>query len=236
MTDGLGILAAFTAGMLSFLSPCVLPLVPGYISFISGVSLEEARGTVNRRHTLARASLGSLFFGAGFTVIFVLLGATATLVGRLLFAQLPLIQTIAGGVIVVFGIHTMRLFHIPFLYREFRFFPAGNPGSLTGGFLLGMAFALGWTPCIGPILAGILAYASTQQTAAQGLLLLGTYSLGLGVPFLATAVTMTASGRIVHRVRKHARAVELVSGMLLIVLGIMVSTGNLSQLAYFVAP
>lgn len=226
-------LAAFVAGTLSFLSPCVLPLVPGYISFISGVSLEEMDGAVDRWRTLAKASLGSLCFGAGFTVIFILLGATATLVGKFLFARLPFIQGIAGAVIVVFGLHTMRLFQLPFLYRELRFLPAGRRGSLPRGFLLGMAFALGWTPCIGPILAGVLAYASARETATQGLLLLGTYSLGLGVPFLAMAVAMNASGRILDRVRRHTRAVELASGALLIVLGVMVSTGTLSQIASY---
>lgn len=233
MTGELGLLAAFAAGVLSFLSPCVLPLVPGYISFISGVNLEDA--AERRWQALAKATLASLFFGAGFTVIFVLLGATATALGQLLFAELPLIQTVGGIVIVVFGIHTMRLLPIPFLYREVRFFPAGTRGSLPGGFLLGMAFAIGWTPCIGPILAGILAYASTQQTTTQGLILLGAYSFGLGMPFLALAVAMTASEKIVSRVRKHTRAIELISGTLLIALGILVSTGNLSELSSYLA-
>lgn len=232
MTPGAEILAALAAGALSFLSPCVLPLVPGYISFISGVSLEEMEGAMNRGRTLAKASLASLCFGAGFTVIFVVLGATATLVGKFLFARLPLIQGVAGVVIVIFGLHTMRLVHVRFLYRELRFFPAGRRASLFGGFFLGMAFGLGWTPCIGPILAGILVYASTQQTETQGILLLGTYSLGLGLPFLAMAVALNANRRILDRIKRHTRTVELVSGALLIILGIMVSTGNLSQMAY----
>jgi len=231
--EGLGMAAAFAAGALSFLSPCVLPLVPGYISFISGISLEEIEGKVDRWRNLAKASLGSLAFGAGFTAIFILLGATATLVGKMLFARLPLLQRIAGAIIVIFGLHTLGLFRLRFLYRERRFFPEGRRASLPGGFLLGMAFAFGWTPCIGPILAGILAYASTRQTATQGILLLATYSLGLGVPFLAMAVAMNACEGILQRVKRHMRKVELISGSLLIVLGVMVYTGNLSQLAYY---
>ncbi len=231
--EGLGMLAAFAAGALSFLSPCVLPLVPGYISFISGVSLEEMGGGVDRRRNLAKASLASLAFGAGFTLIFILLGATATLLGKLLFARLPLLQRIAGAIIVIFGLHTLGLFRLGFLYRERRFFPEGRRASVPGGFFLGMAFAFGWTPCIGPILAGILAYASTQQTASQGILLLGTYSLGLGVPFLAVAVAMNAFDGLLQIVKRHMRGVELVSGALLILVGIMVFTGNLSQVAYY---
>lgn len=233
MTPGLQILAAFGAGALSFLSPCVLPLLPGYVSFISGVSLDEMEGAVNRRRNLARASLASLCFGAGFTVIFVVLGATATVVGKFLFARLPLVQAIAGVVIIIFGLHTLRLFQLPFLYREIRFAPAGRQASLPGGFVLGMAFALGWTPCIGPILAGILAYASTQKTVTEGLLLLGTYSFGLGVPFLAMAVVMNTSRGVLKRIQRHARAVELVSGALLIVLGILVATGDLSEISSY---
>lgn len=232
--EGLGIAAAFAAGVLSFLSPCVLPLVPGYISFISGISLEEMQGGVDRWRNLGKASLGSLFFGAGFTLVFILLGATATVVGKFLFVSLPLLQRIAGAIIVVFGLHILGLFHLKFLYRERRFFPTGRRASLLGGFFLGMAFALGWTPCLGPILAGILAYASTQQTVAQGMLLLGVYSLGLGVPFLAVAVAMNAFEGILQRVKRHMRTLELVSGVLLIILGIMVYTGSLSQLAYYV--
>ncbi len=232
--EGLGIAAVFAAGVLSFLSPCVLPLVPGYISFISGISLEEMQGGVDRWRNLGKASLGSLCFGAGFTLVFILLGATATVLGTFLFARLPLLQRIAGAIIVVFGLHTMGLFHLRFLYRERRFFPAGRHASLLGGFFLGMAFAFGWTPCLGPILAAILAYASTQRTVNQGMLLLGTYSLGLGVPFLAMAVAMNACDGILQRIKKHMRKLELVSGGLLIILGIMVYTGNLSQLAYYV--
>lgn len=230
----LGMAVAFAAGVLSFVSPCILPVVPGYVSFISGVSLEEMRGEVDRWRNLRKACLGSLCFGAGFTLVFILLGATATAAGKFLFGRLPLLQQIAGAVTVVFGLHRMGLFRLTVLHREWRFFPASRRASLLGGFVLGTAFAFGWTPCLGPILAGILAYASTQRTVTQGMLLLGTYSLGLGVPFLAIAVAMNGCKGILQRVKRHMRALELASGGLLIIVGIMVYTGNLSQVASYV--
>lgn len=221
---------AFLAGLISFLSPCVLPLVPGYLSYISGVSSDQMRsGASNamRRKVL----VNSLGFILGFSLVFVALGATATFLGQFLTEKLPLLSKIAGVVIVLFGLHTMGVFRIKALYMEKRFQVAAKPAGIFGSILVGLAFAFGWTPCIGPILAAILTYASQQDTLGQGVLLLLAYSLGLGVPFFLTALAINAFFTLFDRLKRHMRLIEIGSGLLLMGVGVLIFTNNLSLLA-----
>lgn len=230
--ENVGLTTAFVAGLLSFLSPCVLPLVPGYVAFISGVSLEEMERAVDRMRNMRKAVAASLLFGAGFTVIFVLMGATATFAGQFLFSRFLFLQRVAGIIIILFGLHVLGILPIGFLYRTMAVTVERRSVSLGGAFFVGVAFAFGWTPCIGPILGGILAFAGTQRTVQEGMLLLLAYSAGLGVPFLLTAVAMNTFRAVLQQIRKYMRHVELASGTLLVVIGVLVATDNLSWLAY----
>jgi cytochrome c-type biogenesis protein len=221
MESNITYLAALFAGLISFISPCVLPLVPAYISFISGVSIDELRNAERRQQTNFRLLMSSLLFIAGFTAVFVLLGATATVVGSFLLKNLGFLSKAAGVVLIIFGLHVAGLIRIPFLNYEARFQSDNKPTSAIGAFLVGSAFAFGWTPCIGPILGGILAIAGSQETVAKGMLLLLVYSLGLGIPFFLTAAATQRLLRAMNRVKKHFKTVELVSGAFLIVIGVM---------------
>lgn len=242
--DGLtasALATAWIAGLLSVLSPCVLPLMPAYLSLVSGVSVEELRaradeGVIRRRVMLAAGS-----FVAGFSVVFVVLGASATLLGRWLRAfRIELfgleigIHQIAGLVIVVMGLHLAGWLRIPFLYGERRFEGPARPTGPAGAALVGAAFAFGWTPCVGPILGGILTLAGGHETVLQGVGLLTVYSLGLGLPFLLAAWSLERFLTAMSGVRRHLRALEIGAGVLLIVVGMLVVTNQLTRLnAYF---
>lgn len=230
MAVPLSIPAAFAAGVASFLSPCVLPLVPGYVSFMSGMSLEELSRGADRSEVLRRAGLGSLFFVLGFTVVFTLLGASASAVGRLLAEHMAAVSKLAGAVIIVFGLHTAGVLTIPFLYYEKRFSASGLPPGLGSSFVMGLAFACGWTPCIGPILAGILALAAQEQTVARGMLLLGVYSLGLGVPFLLTGFGINAFMSFFARYKRYILWGERAAGALLVGVGLLIFSNRLTAL------
>jgi len=221
-------LAAFAGGVISFVSPCVLPLVPAYISFISGVSVDELRGVGQRAKILKQVTLNSIAFVLGFSVVFVLLGASATFVGQFLLSKLAVISKIAGVIIVIFGLHMTGLFRIRFLHYEKRFHTESKPVGLLGSFVIGLAFAFGWTPCIGPILAGILLLAGSQETVFQGIGLLATYSLGLGLPFLITGISINSFLGLFHRIKRHFRVIEIISGTFLIVVGVLIFTNYLS--------
>jgi cytochrome c-type biogenesis protein len=231
-------LAAFIAGVLSFISPCVLPLIPGYLSFISGVSLEDMRAvepaaiaatTAVRRRML----ITSLFFILGFSLVFVTLGATATALGQLVTSKLTLLGKIAGIVIIIFGLHTMGVLKIGWLYSEKRFQTSTKPVSMFGAVLVGIAFAFGWTPCIGPILAAILAIAGTQESVGEGIRLLAIYSAGLAIPFLLTALAINGFFAAFSRIRRHYDAIELTSGMLMVVIGVLIFTNNFTIFARY---
>lgn len=221
--------AAALAGLVSFLSPCVFPLVPGYLAYVSGTSLVPAEGPSALR--FGRVVTGTGAFVLGFTTIFVLLGASATAVGGFLTARSGLFEKIAGALIVVFGLHVLGVLRIPLLYREKRLRPAAEPRSLFGSYAIGMAFAFGWTPCIGPILAGVLTLAAVQQTVWQGMGLLTVYSLGLGLPFLAAALGAGYLARFLTRFRRFYSAVEITSGLLLIAIGALIFAGKLTWLS-----
>jgi len=236
VTPDLTAWAAFSAGLLSFLSPCVLPLVPGYISFMSGLSLEElSQGGREARSAAARkAGLGSILFVLGFSAVFIALGASASAAGRLLEAHLPVLSRVAGALIVLFGLHTMGVLPIRALYLERRFSMAGFSPGLVGSFLMGFAFAFGWTPCIGPILAGILALAATQETVWRGVVLLSTYSAGLGLPFILTGFGVNAFMAFFRRYRPFIRWGEVGAGALLVAVGILVFSNRLTYLIRFI--
>jgi cytochrome c-type biogenesis protein len=233
----ISIFAALIAGIVSFLSPCVLPLVPGYLSYISGVSQQDFalaasdEAVIERSALLRGVTINALFFVLGFTTIFVALGASATSIGRFLFQNSPIFTRIAGAVIIIFGLHITGLLRIPFLYREKRYQANERPRSLAGAYGIGMAFAFGWTPCIGPILGGVLAMAATQATVTQGIGLLIVYSLGLGVPFIAAALGFNYLISFITRFRRFFRAVEILAGALLIAVGILVLTGQMTWLS-----
>jgi cytochrome c-type biogenesis protein len=222
---------AFGAGLISFISPCVLPLVPGYLSFLSGVSLDQLREAEAQQAIRGRVVANSLAFVVGFSLIFVLLGASASFIGQFLLAQLPLLSKVAGALIVVFGLHTMGVLRFSWLYQEKRVQLQRKPVGLLGSVLFGMAFAFGWTPCIGPILAGILTVASTQETMAQGIGLLALYSLGLGVPFIMAGLGFERFLKVADRFKRNMRAIEVTSGLLLVVIGLMIATDSLTWLS-----
>ncbi|HTS67708.1 MAG TPA: cytochrome c biogenesis CcdA family protein [Terriglobia bacterium] len=233
MDHELSIPIAFLAGIVSFLSPCVLPLVPGYVSMLSGATIEELRRETSGE-LLRRIFRNSLAFIAGFTVVFVLLGASATWVGGFLLAKRTVFNVVAGIVVIIFGLHLTGLVKIPLLYREARLDTGAPRRSLGGAFLLGFAFAFGWTPCIGPILAAILALAAQRDTVFQGMFLLAIYSAGLAIPFLLTSVGLSTFMKFYGGFRKHLQAVEVASGVLLIVLGVLMAFNKLTIISgYF---
>ena len=232
--QNVGILTAFVFGLLSFVSPCVLPIVPGYISFISGVSLDEMKDMEQNRTALRSIILNSLFFIGGFTMVFILLGATATTLGKTFNEYYSTISKIAGVLIIVFGLHMMGVFKINFLNYEQRFHVQQKKLGMFGSFLVGTAFAFGWTPCIGPVLAAILVIASQQDTVYKGIALLASYSLGLGIPFFLTGVSINIFFSMFNRIKKYFHTIEIVGGAMLVVLGLLIVTNYLTILsAYF---
>jgi cytochrome c-type biogenesis protein len=246
MEENVTLLAAFGAGLLSFISPCVLPLIPGYLSYISGLSLDEMRGTAVTAGggTVAVAQVGvrrqvilsSLSFVLGFSLVFVSLGAAASAIGQFLASQQALFNRIAGAIIIVFGLHTMGVLRIEWLYQEKRLQTSRKPAGFIGAGLVGVAFAFGWTPCIGPILAGILAVAGAQETVGQGVRLLAVYSLGLGVPFLVTALMIDRFFAAKTRISRYYHTIELVSGALLVIVGLLIFTNRFTVIAKWLTP
>ena len=217
------IVKAVGAGLISFLSPCVLPLVPGYLSFVSGASLDEMKvgGRVTRR-----VAWRSLAFIMGFTAVFVALGASATAVGNFLQAQIETILRIAGALLIIFGLHMTGLLRIGLLLREKRVQPRAKPVSFIGAALVGVAFAFGWSPCIGPLLAAILALAAKQESVVRGIVLLLAYSAGLGIPLFLAAIATERFLSATATVKAHFRIIEIIAGMVLILIGIAMLVGR----------
>jgi len=230
-----GIFTAFFFGLLSFVSPCVLPIVPGYISFISGVSFDEMQDAGARADIRKKIALHSLSFILGFSLVFVALGASATAVGQFLHDQIDILSKVAGVIIIIFGLHMIGVFKIPFLNYEKRFAARTKPIGFFGAVLVGMAFAFGWTPCIGPILAGILTIASQQDTVWKGVILLTSYSLGLGIPFLIAGLSMALFQGIFNRFKRHLHKIEVVGGTLLVAVGILIMTNYLTIISGYLA-
>ena len=226
--------AALLAGVISFLSPCVLPLVPPYLCFITGASLDElsepeAVSGVQQR----RALLAALMFVLGFSTVFILLGASASAAGQVLRAHLGLLAQIAGVFIIVMGLNFLGVFKLAFLSREARYHHHSEPAGLIGAYGIGLAFAFGWTPCIGPVLAAILSIAASEQDVLKGAGLLAVYSLGLGIPFLLAAAGVGTFLKFLGRFRFHLGKVERVMGVLLVFTGIVFLTGSMQTMSYW---
>lgn len=236
--ENVTLLTALLAGVLSFVSPCVLPIVPGYISFVSGASLQELKNELEldharRRELFWRVAGNSLFFVLGFSVVFVALGASATYVGQWFAANRVILGRVAGAIIIVLGLHTMGITPIKWLNYEKRIHAETKPVGIFGSFLIGLAFAFGWSPCIGPILAGVLVLAAQQDTVGKGVLLLSAYSLGLGIPFIITGLAINRFLSFFGRVKKHMKLVEIVAGALLVAVGVLVATDSLQMLSRY---
>ncbi|MFZ0313428.1 MAG: cytochrome c biogenesis protein CcdA [Candidatus Korobacteraceae bacterium] len=226
-------LAAFLAGILSFLSPCVLPLVPGYVSLISGATVEDLQ--TQERRMLGTVMLHSVTFVLGFSVVFIALGAVATSVGQLVNEYHSLLSKVAGIIVIVFGLHLTGILKIKALYADKRMHDVKGGSSAVGSFAVGFAFAFGWTPCIGPILATILVLAGAQQTVLKGIILLAVYSLGLAVPFLLTSLGVDQFLAFYSRFRRHLHTVEVLSGILLIAIGVLIFLNNLRLLSGYLS-
>lgn len=209
---------AFAAGVLGFLSPCVVPLIPGYVSFVSGLSLQEMTPGVRREH-LGQVLITTLLFVLGFSTIFTAMGASATLISSFIVTNRQLLSRIGGVLIILLGLSVLGIIRIPRLYRERRFQVTRRRGGVLGAFPIGMAFGFAWTPCVGPVLAAILTLAATSQSTRDGAVLLFTYSLGLGVPFLLTALLLTTAFDALAWFKRHGRAIEAISGGFLLVMG-----------------
>ncbi len=232
MASNVTIVAALTAGTLSFLSPCVLPLVPPYLVYLAGTSLERLADAEPAAAVKRDTIVASILFVAGFSTVFVALGAGASVIGAVLRAYSDVLASVAGIAIIVMGLHFLGLTRIDLLMRERRAEMA-RPVGLWGAYAMGLAFAFGWTPCIGPILAAILAVAASEATIAKGAGLLAVYSLGLGIPFVIAAFAIEPFAAFLARFRAHLAAVERVMGGLLVLTGIAFLTGFISQASYW---
>ena len=224
-------IGAFIAGLLSFLSPCVLPLIPSYITYITGLSFADLQAEHPSHIIRQKTILHSFFFICGFTIVFVLLGASATYIGSFLNHNATIIRKIGGVLLVVLGIHVTGLISLNFLLGEKRVSIKHKPSGYVGSFLVGIAFAAGWTPCIGPILAAILAVAATKESVYQGIVLLLLYSLGLGVPFFISALAMHQFLSVFNRFKKFIRLFEIITGIFLVLVGVLIYTNWLSRLS-----
>src|ERR1700722_12410483 len=226
-------IAAFLAGLVSFLSPCVLPLVPGYVSLISGVGVEELKE--KNSPLLGKVMLNSLAFVAGFSIVFVTLGALSTEVGQLAARYKSVLAEVAGVVIILFGLHLTGILKIKALYSDRRLHNVKGGSTAWGAFVIGFAFAFGWTPCVGPVLTVILTFAAAQDSITKGVALLAIYSLGLAVPFLLTALGVERFLKFYSRFRAHMHAIEVASGALLVVLGVLLVIGRFTIISNYLS-
>lgn len=225
-----GLAIALLAGLLSFLSPCVLPIVPPYLAFMGGVTVQEMDG---RGHARARVLLAAGFFVLGLSTVFLTLGFAASAIGRALLAWQDWFTFLAGAVVMIFGAHFLGIFRLRFLDREARLGGGEGGGSALGAYVLGLAFAFGWTPCLGPILGAILGLAASQADIARGTALLAAYALGLGLPFLAVAAFFPALKGPMAWMKAHMERIERISGLLLWTVGLMMLTGQFSAMSYW---
>jgi cytochrome c-type biogenesis protein len=224
---------ALVAGLVSFLSPCVLPLVPPYLCYMTGVTLDQLVGEREERLARRTVMLSALAFVLGFSTIFVLLGATASVIGRYVASYSGVLSVVGGVIIIVMGLHFLGVFKIAFLNRQMRMDLDNEAGPL-GSYLMGLAFAIGWTPCIGPVLGTILLVAGTEQTVGRGAVLLAVYSLGLGLPFLIAGFFAGPFIHFMRRFRGHLGTVERVMGGLLVVTGVLFMTGQITTFSFWI--
>ncbi len=236
MVDSLhqiSLFAAFTAGLLSFVSPCVLPLVPSYISYITGLSIDQLADAAERQRFRKAIVLNSLLFIAGFSGVFIAFGASATLIGQLLITYQDYLRRLGGILIVIFGLYLLGVLNLNFLNTEKRVHFRSRPAGYLGSVLVGVAFAAGWTPCVGPVLGTILLYASTTDELVDGVTLLTAYSLGLGLPLFATALGVDRFLTYFKQVRVYLWGVSAVSGVFLVVVGVMIYANSLTLITSF---
>jgi len=215
------LLSALVMGAVSFLSPCILPLIPSYVSYITGISYDELVSRESRRKNMNITLLHSLAFVAGFSIIFVLLGATASLAGSILTQHLDVIRVVGGVLVIIMGVFVMDVVNIPFLQREAKIHLKSKPVGYAGTVVVGMIFGAGWTPCTGPFLGSVLALAMTSETLGRGMVLLLVYSLGLGIPFVLSAMAISAFLSSFDRLKRHFKAIKITSGIILIIMGVL---------------
>lgn len=229
----IGFGAALLAGMLSFLSPCILPIVPPYLAWLAGVSFAELQSSPAGSAAKWRVVSSSVMFVLGFATVFIALGATASIVGRTIAQYFDVLSIVAGAVILIMGLHFLGVFRLGLLYREARVQVNRKPAGLLGAYVVGLAFAFGWTPCVGPILAAILFIAGAEETALRGATLLAAYSLGIGVPFILAAVFASQFLGWAARFKKHMQKIEMAMGGLLVITGILFMTGQMSAISFW---
>ncbi len=223
-------LVALAAGVISFLSPCVLPIVPPYLAYMSGMTVGDMTSAqADRRKTI----LAALFFVMGLSTVFIMLGFAASAFGAFFLQNKILFAQVSGVVIIVFGLHFVGLFRIPFLDQEARMDAGDRGGTSFGAYVLGLAFAFGWTPCIGPQLGAILSLAASEASVAKGTLLLGVYAAGLGIPFLLSAIFITRAMGVMNKIKRHMKLIERSMGILLILVGLAMVTGAFTSLAFW---
>ena len=220
------------AGLLSFLSPCVLPIVPGYLCFLAGTSLDKiASGEdASKERNVFYFALSFVF---GFSTVFILLGASATLLSGLIYEYLDILRIVGGIIIIIFGIHFMQIIQLPFLNRDTRYQIESYRPGVVGSYVIGLSFAFGWTPCIGPILGSVLSIAASSETVTCGIVLLMLYSAGLGIPFLLAAYAINGFMRFLTKIRNYIRVIEIFTGVLLVIFGILILTNRIQELAFF---
>lgn len=228
--SSIGVVTAFAAGVVSFLSPCVLPLVPGYVSYMAGYSLRDIQNPADVHAKLAALTV-SLFFVLGFSTVFVALGASATALGQLLLRYRYEANIVGGAIVVVFGLVTAGFLRIPWFQRDFHVHPHFRSGRPLATYVLGLAFGFGWTPCIGPVLGAILTVSAVSASVSSGIVLLGLYSAGLGVPFLACAVFAGAFTKRLKDLGRIGRWLQIVAGVVMVIMGLAMITGQLSAFA-----
>lgn len=231
--ENISLLMAFSGGLLSFFSPCVLPVIPSYVSYITGISFEDLTGEQDKGRIRKITLQNSLLFVAGFSLIFILLGASSSFLGSILSNYQDTVRRIGGVLIVVMGLYIAGILKIGFLSQEKRLHLQNKPAGLLGSFLVGTAFAAGWTPCIGPVLGSILLYASTANSVTSGIELLTAYALGLGIPFLITSLAINTALSYFRKINRYMRVMSVVSGLFLVVVGILLFTGTFNVLSQY---
>ena len=224
------ILASLLAGILTFISPCILPLIPIYITLVTGLSVEE----LNNKKNLLSIFLSSIFFVLGFTTVFVFLGLSVTMIGQFFVNNINILRTVGGIIIIIFALHLLGIFKINLLYKQFSWLDKiKRTSNYFTIYLIGCAFAFSWTPCVDPILASILIMAATQGTIVKGTMLLLIYSLGLAIPFILTALFINRFFYVFNTLKKYYRIIEIISGTLLIIIGILVMSGGFNKITIY---
>jgi len=224
------LLYSLAMGVISFASPCILPLIPSYVSYITGISYDELVSRESRRKNMSITLFHSFAFVAGFSLVFVLLGATASLAGSILIRHLDIIRIVGGVLIIIMGVFVMDVVNIPFLQREAKLTLKTRPAGYIGTVVVGMIFGAGWTPCTGPFLGSVLALAMTGETLGSGMALLTLYSLGLGIPFILSAIAISAFLSSFNKLKRHFKAIKIMSGIILIIMGVLLLLDKMTVL------